>query len=123
MGNKGNEKSQLAQGARQSPTAGAVGRRALLGAAVLGAGATALGAAGTARAAERESGAINMSKGLAGLPVPTVIAHRGTSGYRPEHTLGSYQLALDMGAHIIEAGDLCPTKDGHLVCRLLLEKK
>ncbi|MFZ3593363.1 glycerophosphodiester phosphodiesterase [Streptomyces sp. BH104] len=117
MGNKGNEKSQAAQGARQSQGLAALGRRSLLGAAVLGASATALGAAGTARAAERESGANNMNKGLAGLPVPTVIAHRGTSGYRPEHTLGSYQLALDMGAHIIEAGDLCPTKDGHLVCR------
>ncbi|MEU2183959.1 glycerophosphodiester phosphodiesterase, partial [Streptomyces thermolilacinus] len=51
-----------------------------------------------------------------GLPVPTVIAHRGASGYRPEHTLGSYQLALDMGAHVIEQ-DLVPTRDGHLVCR------
>lgn len=117
MGNKGNEKSQAAQGARQPHGMAALGRRSLLGAAVLGASATALGAAGTARAADRESGANNMNKGLAGLPVPTVIAHRGTSGYRPEHTLGSYQLALDMGAHIIEAGDLCPTKDGHLVCR------
>ncbi|MEU8571703.1 glycerophosphodiester phosphodiesterase [Streptomyces pathocidini] len=50
------------------------------------------------------------------LPVPTVIGHRGASGYRPEHTLGSYQLALDMGADVIEQ-DLVPTKDGHLVCR------
>lgn len=48
--------------------------------------------------------------------MPTVIGHRGASGYRPEHTLGSYQLALDLGAHIIEQ-DLVPTKDGHLVCR------
>ncbi len=45
-----------------------------------------------------------------------MIGHRGASGYRPEHTLGSYQLALDMGAHIVEQ-DLVPTKDGHLVCR------
>ncbi|MET9936243.1 glycerophosphodiester phosphodiesterase, partial [Streptomyces sp. NPDC006324] len=50
------------------------------------------------------------------LPVPTVIGHRGASGYRPEHTLGSYQLALDLGAHVIEQ-DLVPTRDGHLVCR------
>ncbi len=49
--------------------------------------------------------------------MPTVIGHRGASGYRPEHTFGSYQLALDMGADIVEAGDLVPTKDGHLVCR------
>ena len=49
--------------------------------------------------------------------MPTVIGHRGASGYRPEHTFGSYELALDMGADIVEAGDLVPTKDGHLVCR------
>ncbi|MDX3228548.1 glycerophosphodiester phosphodiesterase [Streptomyces sp. ME19-01-6] len=85
------------------------GRRAILGAAALGAGAMALGAAGTATAAEASG------KGH-GLPVPTVIGHRGASGYRPEHTLGSYQLALDLGADIIEQ-DLVPTKDGHLVCR------
>src|SRR5690606_40653228 len=34
-----------------------------------------------------------------------------------EHTLGAYQLALDLGADIVEAGDLVPTRDGHLVCR------
>jgi glycerophosphoryl diester phosphodiesterase len=89
------------------------GRRALLGAAVLGASGAALGLAGTARAA----GASHGSGGLRGLPVPTIIGHRGASGYRPEHTFGSYQLALDMGADIVEAGDLVPTKDGHVVCR------
>ncbi|MYX40346.1 glycerophosphodiester phosphodiesterase, partial [Streptomyces sp. SID89] len=36
---------------------------------------------------------------------------------RPEHTFGSYELALDLGAHVVEAGDLVPTRDGHLVCR------
>jgi len=51
------------------------------------------------------------------LPKPTVIGHRGASGYRPEHTFGSYELALDLGADVVEAGDLVPTKDGHLVCR------
>ncbi|MYR60433.1 glycerophosphodiester phosphodiesterase, partial [Streptomyces sp. SID625] len=55
--------------------------------------------------------------GLKSLPVPTVIGHRGASGYRPEHTFGSYELALDLGAHVVEAGDLVPTRDGHLVCR------
>ncbi|MET8576252.1 glycerophosphodiester phosphodiesterase [Streptomyces sp. NPDC005012] len=89
------------------------GRRALLGAALLGASAVALGAGGTAAAA----GGTGRGRGLAGLPTPAVIAHRGASGYRPEHTLGAYQLALDMGADIIEAGDLVITKDGHLVCR------
>jgi glycerophosphoryl diester phosphodiesterase len=88
------------------------GRRALLGAAVLGAGGAAFGLPGTASAAGARHGG-----GLKSLPVPTVVAHRGASGYRPEHTFGSYQLALDMGADIIEAGDLVATKDGHLVCR------
>ncbi|MFG2588748.1 glycerophosphodiester phosphodiesterase [Streptomyces sp. NPDC048438] len=92
------------------------GRRTLLGAAVLG--ATALGATGTADAAGRGApdGRGGGRGGYRDLPVPTVVGHRGASGYRPEHTLGSYQLALDMGAHIVEQ-DLVPTKDGHLVCR------
>ncbi|ATL86657.1 glycerophosphodiester phosphodiesterase [Streptomyces malaysiensis subsp. malaysiensis] len=97
------------------------GRRTLLGAAALGAGAMALSGAGTATAAGTQTapGAATAA-GASGrgheLPVPTVIGHRGASGYRPEHTFGSYQLALDMGADIIEQ-DLVPTKDGHLVCR------
>jgi len=47
---------------------------------------------------------------------PIVIGHRGASGYRPEHTLESYQLAIDQGADYVEP-DLVPTKDGVLVCR------
>ena len=47
---------------------------------------------------------------------PLVIAHRGVSGYRPEHTLASYELAARMGAHFIEP-DLVSTKDGVLVAR------
>ena len=95
--------------------ANGTGRRALLGAAVLGAGVAALGPAGTARAAEATSS--RHGGGLKDLPKPTIVGHRGTSGYRPEHTFGSYNLALDLGADIVEAGDLVPTKDGHLVCR------
>ena len=34
-------------------------------------------------------------------PRPLVIAHRGASGYRPEHTLESYRLAIEMGADFI----------------------
>jgi glycerophosphoryl diester phosphodiesterase len=49
-------------------------------------------------------------------PRPIVIAHRGASGERPEHTLESYQLAIDQGADFIEP-DLVATKDGALVCR------
>ncbi|MFJ2763668.1 glycerophosphodiester phosphodiesterase [Streptomyces prasinus] len=99
--------------------AGGTGRRALLGAAVLGAGGTVLGLGGTARAAEGRPGTSRRAggRGLKGLPVPTVIGHRGASGYRPEHTFGAYDLALDLGADIVEAGDLVPTRDGHLVCR------
>ncbi|MFD5794929.1 glycerophosphodiester phosphodiesterase [Streptomyces diastatochromogenes] len=92
------------------------GRRALLGAAVLGAGGAVLGLSGTARAADARTAGYG-GRGLKGLPVPTIIGHRGASGYRPEHTFGSYNLALDLGADVVEAGDLVPTKDGHLVCR------
>lgn len=92
------------------------GRRALLGAAVLGAGGAVLGLSGTARAADTRTAGYG-GRGLKSLPVPTIIGHRGASGYRPEHTFGSYNLALDLGADVVEAGDLVPTKDGHLVCR------
>ncbi|MEU9998897.1 glycerophosphodiester phosphodiesterase [Streptomyces sp. NPDC050848] len=114
----------MTQGEHASPA-----RRTVLGAAgaaVTGvAGAAVLGAssvlaAGTAQAAEaqggNQAGGHGHGRGYRSLPAPTVIAHRGASGYRPEHTLGSYQLALDLGAHVIEQ-DLVPTKDGHLVCR------
>jgi len=47
---------------------------------------------------------------------PIVIAHRGASGKRPEHTLAAYRLAIDMGADVIEP-DLVSTKDGVLVAR------
>jgi glycerophosphoryl diester phosphodiesterase len=47
---------------------------------------------------------------------PIVIAHRGASGYRPEHTLASYSVAIDLGADFIEP-DLVPTCDGKLVAR------
>ncbi|MET8815633.1 glycerophosphodiester phosphodiesterase [Streptomyces sp. NPDC004549] len=92
------------------------GRRAVLGAAVLGAGGAVLGLPGAARAAGTRTAA-HGGGGLKSLPKPTIIGHRGTSGYRPEHTFGSYDLALELGADIVEAGDLVPTKDGHLVCR------
>jgi glycerophosphoryl diester phosphodiesterase len=47
---------------------------------------------------------------------PLIIAHRGASGYRPEHTLEAYRLAIHMGADFIEP-DLVPTKDGILIAR------
>lgn len=47
---------------------------------------------------------------------PIIIAHRGACGYRPEHTLASYELAIIMGADYIEP-DVVPTKDGILIAR------
>ncbi|TCC39872.1 glycerophosphodiester phosphodiesterase [Kribbella sindirgiensis] len=45
-----------------------------------------------------------------------IVGHRGASGYRPEHTLASYELAARMGADFIEP-DLVTTKDRVLVAR------
>ena len=50
------------------------------------------------------------------LSPPIVIAHRGASGERPEHTIAAYRLAIAQGADVIEP-DLVPTKDGVLVAR------
>src|SRR5215213_11723548 len=50
------------------------------------------------------------------LAMPLVIAHRGASGYRPEHTLAAYELGARQGADYIEP-DLVSTADGHLVAR------
>ena len=47
---------------------------------------------------------------------PLVIGHRGASGYRPEHTLASYELAIMQGANFIEP-DLVMTRDGELLAR------
>jgi glycerophosphoryl diester phosphodiesterase len=50
------------------------------------------------------------------LPRVIVIAHRGASGERPEHTIESYRLAIDQGADYIEP-DLVMTRDGVLIAR------
>ena len=55
-------------------------------------------------------------KSGAALPKITVIAHRGASGERPEHTLESYRLAIDQGADYIEP-DLVMTRDRVLIAR------
>jgi glycerophosphoryl diester phosphodiesterase len=47
---------------------------------------------------------------------PLVIGHRGASGYRPEHTLAGYALAIELGADFIEP-DLVLTKDGQMIAR------
>ncbi|WP_313674833.1 glycerophosphodiester phosphodiesterase [Mycolicibacterium sp.] len=46
---------------------------------------------------------------------PFVVAHRGASAERPEHTLAAYDLALREGADGVEC-DVRLTRDGHLVC-------
>jgi glycerophosphoryl diester phosphodiesterase len=46
---------------------------------------------------------------------PLVIAHRGASAHRAEHTLAAYALALEQGADGLEC-DVRLTRDGHLVC-------
>lgn len=50
------------------------------------------------------------------LPPLPVAAHRGASGYRPEHSLGAFALGLALGASHLEV-DLVPTRDGELVVR------
>ena len=47
---------------------------------------------------------------------PLVIAHRGASGYRPEHTRAAYELAFTLGADAVEP-DIVACKDGVLVLR------
>ncbi len=60
---------------------------------------------------------------LAGTPAlsqsgaePLIIAHRGTSGERPEHTRSAYMLAIEQGADVIEP-DLVLTRDGVFLSR------
>lgn len=50
------------------------------------------------------------------LPRPVVIGHRGAPAYRPEHTVASYELAIDLGAELIEP-DVVVSRDGALVVR------
>lgn len=57
-----------------------------------------------------------MAAAIAPLSPPIVIAHRGASGLRPEHTLAAYQLAIEQGADFIEP-DLVMTKDDVFVAR------
>lgn len=56
------------------------------------------------------------SVGIRPLPDKLVIAHRGASALRPEHTLAAYEKAIDDGADAIEL-DLVITRDGVLVAR------
>lgn len=64
--------------------------------------------------------ALALLTGAAALPTPApallVIAHRGASGERPEHTRAAYDLAIDQGADFIEP-DLVMSRDGVLIVR------
>jgi glycerophosphoryl diester phosphodiesterase len=116
----------------QRPIGAGSSRRVFLRASgAAGIGAASLGTVGataaTARAAEGAGTAdaqqavgtrppVRTGTGLDRLPHPLVVGHRGACGYRPEETLGSYELALEIGADVIEQ-DLVPTRDGHLVVR------
>src|SRR5688572_15246968 len=50
------------------------------------------------------------------LPRPVVIGHRGAPAYRPEHTAAGFDLAIDLGAELIEP-DVVVSRDGALVVR------
>lgn len=82
---------------------------ALSGLAVLGMTVAPAGAEPAGGARDRHGDAGHSEKFV-------VVGHRGASGYRPEHTLASYELAARMGADYIEP-DLVITKDGVLVAR------
>ena len=60
-------------------------------------------------------GVLVASGGLMAQPRKTNVAHRGASGYAPEHTLVAYRMALEQGADFVEQ-DLAVTKDGVLIC-------
>jgi len=62
------------------------------------------------------SGGQEQAAAHGGRRLPLVIGHRGASGYRPEHTIASYTLAIELGADYIEP-DLVSTKDHVLVAR------
>jgi glycerophosphoryl diester phosphodiesterase len=61
-------------------------------------------------------GSIELYRAREPRKVPLVIAHRGASAYRAEHTVEAYRLAIEMGADYIEA-DLVMTRDGEFVAR------
>jgi glycerophosphoryl diester phosphodiesterase len=48
--------------------------------------------------------ALSQAKAKPAAGEPLVIAHRGASGYRPEHTLAAYELGARMGADPVEPG-------------------
>jgi glycerophosphoryl diester phosphodiesterase len=88
-----------------------VGVLVLSGLALLGVAGLAIGPAAASEATA--PGAAAQGRGH---DDPVIIGHRGAPGYRPEHTLASYELAFRMGVSYVDV-DLVPTKDGQLVAR------
>ncbi|WP_370969526.1 glycerophosphodiester phosphodiesterase [Amycolatopsis sp. cg9] len=88
-----------------------VGVLALAGLALLSVTGVAIGSANAA-----ETGSADAAAHGRGHDDPVIIGHRGAPGYRPEHTLASYELAYRMGVDWVDV-DLVPTKDGQLVAR------
>jgi glycerophosphoryl diester phosphodiesterase len=72
--------------------------------------------AGVAVGASQDAGDRAQDDRVAKPSRPLVIGHRGATGYLPEHTLASYELAIVRGADFIEP-DLVSTKDGVLIAR------
>jgi glycerophosphoryl diester phosphodiesterase len=88
-----------------------VGVLALAGLALLSVTGLAIGSASAA-----ETGSAAAAAHGRGHDDPVIIGHRGAPGYRPEHTLASYELAYRMGVDWVDV-DLVPTRDGQLVAR------
>jgi len=60
--------------------------------------------------------ALILFTGAPAVAQPLIIAHRGASGERPEHTRSAYELAIEQGADVIEP-DLVMSKDGVFIDR------
>ncbi|WP_410666878.1 glycerophosphodiester phosphodiesterase [Amycolatopsis sp. cmx-4-68] len=93
-----------------------VGVLALAGLALLSVTGLAVGSAGAATASSESGGSAAAAAHGRGHDDPVIVGHRGAPGYRPEHTLASYELAYRMGVDYVDV-DLVPTKDGQLVAR------
>jgi glycerophosphoryl diester phosphodiesterase len=93
-----------------------VGVLALAGLALLSVTGLAVGSASASAASSESGGSADAAAHGRGHDDPVIIGHRGAPGYRPEHTLASYELAYRMGVDFVDV-DLVPTKDGQLVAR------
>ena len=93
-----------------------VGVLALAGLALLSVTGLAVGSASASAASSESGGSADAAAHGRGHDDPVIIGHRGAPGYRPEHTLASYELAYRMGVDYVDV-DLVPTKDGQLVAR------